>query len=156
MKEAVACHRRHSPGVELAAVSARTAPMGEPSSTGAPSSVATASSSVRAGFSKKRAGLRKKIALDGKNYTACRTPRGGWGAVGRSRDTQKTPWGVVGRSRGTRVAGHRRQACARRGQAHRTSRHEVSLHPSAPRGADGGADLELARAPRLIITFDCV
>ena len=37
------------------------------------------------------------------------------GAVGRSRDTQKTPWGVVGRSRDTnglcarcRVAGHRR------------------------------------------------
>ena len=72
------------------------------------------------------------------------------GAVGRSRDTQKTPWGVVGRSRDTRVAGHRRQACARRGQAHRASRHEVALHPSAPGGADEGADLELARAPRII------
>jgi len=78
-------------------------------------------------------------------------------AEGRSRDTQKTPWGVVGRSRDTnglcarcRVAGYRRQACARRGQAHRASRHEVALHPSAPGGADEGADLELARAPRII------
>ena len=32
----------------------------------------------------------------------------------------------------------------RRGQAHRASRHEVSLHPSAPGGADEGADVGLA------------
>ena len=82
--------------------------MGEPSSTGAPSSVATAASSVRGGFSKKKEQGSVNVALDGqKNTPRVAPPLGVWGAVGRSRDTQKTPWGVVGRSRGASAAYHR-------------------------------------------------
>ena len=67
--------------------------MGEPSSTGAPSSVATAASSVRAGFSKKRAGLSKKLRLMVKIIPRVAPHLEVKGAVGRSRDTPKTPWG---------------------------------------------------------------